>query len=162
MFKSHVCGELRANHIGEQVKLAGWVHRRRDHGGVTFVDLRDRFGIVQVVADPTISPEAHAALEDVRGEWVIQVVGEVRHRPEGAENPNLPTGEIEIKVEKVVILNPAKTPPFAINKDEQADENTRLNYRYLDLRREKMSSNLILRHRVVKFIRDYLKGAVIY
>ncbi len=159
MYKSHTCGELRAEHIGMQIKLAGWVHRRRDHGGVAFVDLRDRFGLVQVVADPTISPEAHSALEDVRVEWVIQIVGEVRRRPQGAANPNLPTGEIEIKVEQVVILNPAKTPPFTINKDEQPDENTRLKYRYLDLRREKMSSNLILRHRVVKFIRDYLNAS---
>jgi aspartyl-tRNA synthetase len=156
MYKTHTCGELRRTDVGQPVKLAGWVHRRRDHGGVTFVDLRDRFGLVQVVADSTTAPEPHRLLEDVRNEWVIQIDGQVRNRPQGAENPNLPTGEIEVEVKKVLILNPAKTPPFAINKEEEVDENTRLKYRYLDLRRERMCQNLILRHRVVKFIRDYL------
>ena len=158
MYKTHTCGELRRSHVGQTVKLAGWVHRYRDHGGLTFVDLRDRFGLVQVVADPNSSPEAHKALSDARYEWVIQVEGLVRPRPAGAENPNLATGEIEVEVKKTRILNPAKTPPFAINKEEDVDENTRLRYRYLDLRRERMSKNLILRHRVVKFIRDYLTG----
>jgi len=156
MFKTHTCGELRLNHLGETVKLAGWVHRRRDHGGVTFIDLRDRFGLIQVVSDPEISQEAHHNLAEARMEWVIQVEGVVRARPKGAENPNLPTGDIEVVAQTVNILNPAKTPPFLINKDEEADENTRLKYRYLDLRREKMQRNLELRHRVVKFIRNYL------
>ena len=156
MYKTHTCGELRASDIGKQVTLAGWVHRRRDHGGVTFIDLRDRFGLTQIVADSTTSPEAHLAMEAVRPEWVIQVVGKVRRRPEGAENPNLPTGEIEVEVQTVSVLNPAKTPPFLINKEEEVDENTRLRYRYLDLRRERMKHNLELRHKVVKFIRDYL------
>jgi len=156
MYKTHTCGELRSSEVGQQVKLAGWVHRRRDHGGVTFIDLRDRFGICQVVADPVRSPSAYEKIENVRNEWVIQVIGLVRMRPAGAENPNLPTGDIEVEVQDVIILNPAKTPPFSINKDEEIDENSRLRYRYLDLRRERMSHNLILRHRVVKFIRDYL------
>jgi len=156
MYKTHTCGELRRSHIGQTVTLAGWVHRYRDHGGLTFVDLRDRFGLVQVTADPNSSPEAHQLLSDARYEWVIQVEGLVRARPSGAENLNLATGEIEVEVKKTRILNPAKTPPFAINKEEDVDENTRLRYRYLDLRRERMSKNLILRHRVVKFIRDYL------
>jgi len=158
MYKTHTCGELRRSHVGQTVKLAGWVHRYRDHGGLTFVDLRDRFGLVQVVADPNTSPEAHKLLSDARYEWVIQVEGLVRPRPAGAENPNLATGDIEVEVKQTRILNPAKTPPFAINKEEEVDENTRLRYRYLDLRRERMSKNLILRHRVVKFIRDYLTG----
>jgi aspartyl-tRNA synthetase len=158
MYKTHTCGELRRSHIGQTVKLAGWVHRYRDHGGLTFVDLRDRFGLVQVVADPNSSPEAHKLLSEARYEWVIQVEGLVRARPAGAENPNLETGEIEVEVKRTRILNPAKTPPFSINKEEEVDENARLRYRYLDLRRERMSKNLILRHRVVKFIRDYLTG----
>lgn len=156
MYKTHTCGELRKQHVGQEVTLAGWVNRRRDHGGVTFLDIRDRFGLVQVVADSTSSPQAHQAMEAVRNEWVIQVQGKVRPRPAGSENPNLMTGEIEVEVNHVVILNPAKTPPFAINKDEEVDENTRLRYRYLDLRRERMRRNLDLRHRVIKFIRDYL------
>ena len=156
MYKTHTCGELRISHVGQAVTLAGWVHRRRDHGGITFFDLRDRFGLVQVVADSSSSPEAHQNGQAARMEWVIQVSGVVRKRPEGAENPNLPTGEIEVEVHKLRVLNPAKTPPFLINKDEEPDENTRLRYRYLDLRRERMKHNLTLRHRMVKFIRDYL------
>jgi aspartyl-tRNA synthetase len=156
MYKTHTCGELRAEMVGQPVTLAGWVHRRRDHGGVTFIDLRDRFGLVQVVSDPVDWSEAHTALEVVRGEWVIQVEGTVRRRPAGAENPNLPTGEIEVVAQHLKVLNPAKTPPFLINKEDEVDENTRLRYRYLDLRRERMRRNLELRHNVVRFIRSYL------
>jgi len=156
MYKTHTCGELRHSDIEKNVQLAGWVHRRRDHGGVTFIDLRDRFGLTQVVADPTISKSSHEILETARSEWVLQVNGVVRARPKGSENPNLATGEIEIEVQEVKVLNPAKTPPFSINKDEEVDENTRLKYRYLDLRRERMSKNIILSHKVVKYIRDYL------
>lgn len=156
MYKSHTCGELRASHAGQSVKLAGWVHRRRDHGGVIFLDLRDRFGLVQVVTNPDISPQTLDILQDVRPEWVIQVEGFVRNRPEGAENPNLATGAVEVEVHQARVLNQAKTPPFLINKDEEVDENMRLRYRYLDLRRDKMRRNLELRHRVIKFIRDYL------
>ncbi len=156
MYKTHTCGELGISHTGEKVTVAGWVHRRRDHGGVTFIDLRDRFGIVQVVTNPETSPEAHAAMVDVRVEWVIQVEGAVRKRPEGMENLHMPTGEIEIEVQKMRVLNQAKTPPFMINKEEEVDEATRLHYRYLDLRRDRMRDNLVMRHRVVKFVRDYL------
>ncbi|MFU8772878.1 MAG: aspartate--tRNA ligase [Anaerolineales bacterium] len=156
MYKTHACGELRADHIGQMVTLAGWVNRRRDHGGVTFIDLRDRSGIVQVVANPLDSPEAHRELVDARMEWVLKLRGEVHRRPEGMENPKLPTGEIEIEVKEVVVLNSAKTPPFLINKEEEVEEQTRLRFRYLDLRRQRLLTNLVLRHRVVKFIRDYL------
>lgn len=156
MLKSHTCGELRASHAGQTVQLAGWVHRRRDHGGVTFIDLRDRFGLVQIVSNPEVSPEAHRTLEPVRSEWVIQVEGTVRTRPEGMHNPEIDTGEIEVEIHKVVILNPSKTPPIYINKNGDTDEQTRLRYRYLDLRRDRMRQNLILRHRTVKFIRDFL------
>ena len=156
MYKTHNCGELRRSDVGKEVELAGWVHRRCDHGGVAFIDLRDRFGLTQVVADPTISPQAHEALDAARSEWVLKIEGIVRPRPEGSANPNLATGDIEVEVNKVTVLNQAKTPPFAINKEEDVDENTRLRYRYMDLRRERMSRNLVLRHKVVKFIRDYL------
>ncbi len=156
MYKTHTCGELRAEHVGKKVTLAGWVHRRRDHGGLTFIDLRDRFGLVQIVADPTKAPEAHKAFEPVRNEWVLQVTGEVRKRPAGMENADLATGQIEVAVSELKVLNEAKSPPFAINKEEEVDENARLKYRYLDLRRERMQANLILRHKIIKFIRDYL------
>ena len=156
MHKTHTCGELRASHDGIEVTMAGWVNRRRDHGELIFIDLRDRFGLVQLVADPEISPEAHAALKPVRNEWVVKVVGVVRKRPVDMVNPDLSTGEIEVEVREVTILNPAKTPPFLINKEEEVDENVRLKYRYMDLRRPRMAANLKLRHKVVKFIRDYL------
>jgi aspartyl-tRNA synthetase len=154
MYKTHTCGELRASHIGQTVTLAGWVHRQRDHGGVTFIDLRDRYGIVQIVGDPALP--GLEAIQDARQEWVLQISGEVRRRPTGAENLNLATGEIEVEVKQCEVLNPSKPLPFLINKDEDTDENVRLKYRYLDLRRERMQKNLILRHKVIKFIRDYL------
>ncbi len=156
MYKTHTCGELTLEHCGQRVTLAGWVHRRRDHGGVTFVDLRDRFGLVQIVADSAAHPEAHQAMEPVRVEWVVQIEGEVRARPEGMINPDISTGKIEVDVHAVRVLNPAKTPPIYINKETEIDEQVRLRYRYLDLRRERMRRNLELRHRVIKFIRDYL------
>jgi aspartyl-tRNA synthetase len=156
MLRTKSCGDVRGEHIGEHLVLAGWVHRRRDHGGVTFLDLRDRSGLVQVVANPENSPEAHAQAVDVRSEWVVQVEGTVRKRPEGMENPDLPTGEIEVEAETIRILNPARTPPFPINEETEVEELVRLKYRYLDLRRERMRKNLELRHRVVKYIRDYL------
>ena len=154
MYKTHTCGELLATHAGQTVTLAGWVHRQRDHGGVTFIDLRDRYGLVQVVADP--GNEATKLIQDARSEWVLQVTGTVRERPAGAQNPNLATGEIEIVATKVEVLNPAKPIPFVINKDEDTDESIRLKYRYLDLRRERMQNNMILRHKVIRFIREYL------
>jgi len=156
MHKTHTCGEINISHTAQQVTLAGWVHRRRDHGGVTFIDLRDRFGLVQIVTNSEQHPDAHKALEPVRNEWVIQVTGIVRARPAGMINAELPNGDIEFHVQQVQILNPAKTPPIYINKDSDVDEQIRLRYRYLDLRRERMRSNLMLRHRVVKFIRDFL------
>lgn len=156
MYKTHTCGELRSSHRDAKVTLAGWVNRRRVFGGINFVDLRDRFGMVQVVSDPVKYPDAHQTLESVRPEWVIQVEGVVRLRPEGLANPSMPTGEVEVLAEKVKILNQAKTTPIMISKEEDENEEIRLRYRYLDLRRERMRKNLILRHKVVKFIRDYL------
>jgi len=154
MHKTHTCGEIRPTHIGQTVTLAGWVHRQRDHGGVTFIDLRDRYGLVQIVANPD-NPDVKL-IQDARAEWVLQVTGQVRRRPAGAENPNLPTGEVEVDVKKCVVLNPSRPLPFMVNKDEDTDENVRLKYRYIDLRRERMQRNLVLRHRVIKFMRDYL------
>ncbi len=158
MYKTHTCGEIRKSHAGETVMLAGWVNRRRDHGDLIFIDLRDRWGLVQLVADPEASPEAHAALGQVRNEWVIQVEGTVNERPADMVNPNLDTGEIEVEVHMVKVLNKSETPPFLINKEDEVDENVRLKYRYLDLRTPRMQKNITLRHRVVKFIRDYLDG----
>ncbi|MBT3337797.1 MAG: aspartate--tRNA ligase [Anaerolineae bacterium] len=155
MYKTHTCGELRASQIGETVTLAGWVHNFRNHGGVTFIDLRDRFGLTQIVGNPEVSQELFP-LKEARSEWVLQVTGEVRPRIEGAINPNLDTGEIEVAVKSVKILNKAKMLPILINKDEEVDEHLRLKYRYLDLRRNSMRRNLELRHSTVKFIRDYL------
>jgi aspartyl-tRNA synthetase len=156
MYKTNDCGTVRLTDKGSTVTLAGWVNRRRDHGGVTFVDLRDRSGFVQVVFNPDISPQAHQEAVPLRIEWVIQVTGLVRQRPAGMENPNLPTGQVEVEVQEMKVLNPAKTPPFPINKEEEVDEQTRLRYRYMDLRHERMTQNLVLRHKVIKFIRDYL------
>lgn len=156
MLRTQHCGEIRAGHIGERVQIAGWVHRRRDHGGVTFLDLRDRSGVVQVVANPEQSHEAHEGALQVRAEWVLQIEGTVRRRPSGMENPELPTGEIEIEADAIRILNPANTPPFPINEETEVDELVRLKYRYLDLRRPRMRKNIELRYRVIKYIRDYL------
>jgi len=156
MLKTHGCGELRTTHAGQEVSLAGWVNRRRDHGGLVFLDLRDRSGIVQVVTNPDTAPEAHAVAQRARSEYVLQIQGIVRPRPEGLINPDIPTGEIEVVAHEVKILNPAKTPPFYIYDDSPVDEALRLKYRYLDLRRQRMQRNLILRHRAVKAIRDFL------
>ena len=156
MYKTHTCGELRAEHVDQEVSLAGWVDRLRDLGGVNFIDLRDRFGVVQIVSNPETSPEVHQALSPVRPEWVIQAIGIVRMRPEGMENPDLPTGQIEVELTRIEVLNPAKTPPFLINQEEEVEEQTRLKYRYLDLRRPRMRDNIILRHKIVAFIRKYL------
>lgn len=155
-FKTHTCGQLRSDHAGQSVTLAGWVHRRRDHGGLVFIDLRDRWGITQVVFNPDVSTEAHTVAHDLRAEYVVKVTGDVRKRPSGLENPELATGEIEVEATEAEVLNPAKTPPFYINEDIPVEEKLRLRYRYLDLRRQRMQHNLILRHQVVKFIRDFL------
>ena len=156
MLKSVGCGELRAADTGKDVTLAGWVHRRRDHGGLIFIDLRDRSGIVQVVLNPRESPEAHETGTQFRNEWVVQVKGEVGTRPAGTENPELPTGEIEVNARAVQVLNSSLTPPFYVNEDTEVEEGLRLKHRYLDLRRQRLQRNIALRHRVVKHIRDYL------
>ena len=157
MYRTHRCGELRAAHANQKVTIAGWVHRRRDHGGVIFLDLRDRYGLVQVTVNPGASKETLEHVANVRMEWVLQVTGAVQRRPVGMENPRMQTGEIEVIAESVEVLNPAKTLPFLVSgENDLPDENTRLKYRYLDLRRERMSRNLILRHKVVKFMRDFL------
>jgi aspartyl-tRNA synthetase len=162
LLKDHSCGELKKEHIGERVTLAGWVHRRRDHGGLIFIDLRDREGIVQVVFNPEIAKEAHELANTLRSEYVIRVVGEVGCRPSGTENRNLPTGEIEVISTQLQLLNTSMTPPFYINENVEVDENLFLKYRYLHLRRPNMRDNLLLRHKVVKFMRDFLdaKGFV--
>jgi aspartyl-tRNA synthetase len=156
MYRSHTCGELRAEHIGQEVLLAGWVHRRRDHGPLIFIDLRDRYGITQVVFDSADSPVAHVVASDARVEYVLQVRGRVVQRPEEAYNPDIATGMIEVHATEATVLNPAKTPPLYINKEGGEEETLRLKYRYLDLRRERMQRNIMLRHRIVKFIRDFL------
>lgn len=154
MYRTNSCGSLRLSHVGQTVTLSGWVHRQRDFGGVTFIDLRDRSGLIQVVGNPTL-PDV-APIQAARQEWVLQVTGVVRKRPAGAENPSLTTGDIEVEVTRCVVLNPSKMLPFLVNKEEEISEEVRLKYRYLDLRREKMQKNLVLRHKIVKFIRDYL------
>ena len=156
MLKSHSCGELRKKHVGAEVTLAGWVDRRRDHGGLIFIDLRDREGTIQVVFNPEISKPCHEIASQMRSEYVVRTSGEVALRPPGTENPKLPTGAIEVIVRNTDILNPSKTPPFYINEDIEVEESLRLKYRYLDLRRARMKENLLLRHRVVKFMRDFL------
>ena len=157
MMKTHTCGELRLKDAGTPVTLAGWVNRRRDQGGLIFIDLRDRWGITQVVVDLEAAPAAHAVADSARNEYVLHVSGNVRVRPEGTANPDLSTGDIDIVADEIVILNRSKTPPFYINKDEGAlDEALRMRHRYLDLRRENMQQNMILRHKTVKFIRDFL------
>ena len=156
MLRTKECGELREESIGSQPTLTGWVSRRRDHGGVIFVDLRDRSGIVQVVFDPETSPQAYEIADQFRSEWVVQVKGTVRVRPPGSENPAMETGMIEVAADEATVLNPSLTPPFYISDDVEVDESLRLRYRYLDLRRPAMLRNLVLRHKVVKYIRDFL------
>ena len=143
---------------GKDVTLAGWVHRRRDHGGLIFIDLRDRSGIVQVVLNPKESPEAHETGTQFRNEWVVQVEGRVGARPTGTENPDLATGEIEVGARVVKVLNPSRTPPFYVNEEVEVEEGLRLKHRYVDLRRQRLQRNIALRHRVVKYIRDFLDG----
>ena len=154
-YRTHSAGELRKSDAGERVRLAGWVHRRRDHGGLIFIDLRDRWGITQVTFHPE-QDGIFTSAERLRPEWSISVEGEVVLRPEGNENPDLPTGAIEIEATRLEILNPSETPPFEIERDRPVDETLRLKYRYLDLRRERMRDKILLRHRVVKYMRDYL------
>ena len=155
LYRTHTAGELRAKNVGERVRLAGWVNRRRDHGGLIFIDIRDRWGVTQVAFHPE-AKEAFAAAEELRPEWSISIEGEVVERPEGNENPDLPTGEIEVSATSLEVLNESETPPFEIDRERPVDELLRLKYRYLDLRRTRMQENIIFRNRVVKHMRDYL------
>jgi len=156
LLRTKDCGDLREDSVGSQTTLAGWVSRRRDHGGVIFVDLRDRSGIVQVVFNPETSPQAYEIADQLRSEWVVQIKGTVRIRPPGSENPAMATGMVEVAADEASILNSSLTPPFYISDEVEVDESLRLRYRYLDLRRPAMLRNLTLRHRVVKYIRDFL------
>jgi aspartyl-tRNA synthetase len=154
-YRTHTCGQLRASDAGTHARLAGWVHRRRDHGQLIFLDLRDRHGITQVVIDKADAHEAHEIASRVRGEFVVTVAGEVAARLPGTENPRMPTGEIELRASEVQILSEAKTPPFYINEpDKPVDEGLRLKYRYLDIRRQPMADRLLLRSRMVQAIRE--------
>jgi aspartyl-tRNA synthetase len=154
--RSHHCGDLTKNDAGKEVTLCGWVSRRRDHGGIIFIDLRDRYGIVQIVMDPEHNQKDFHIAETVRNEFVLQITGKVRLRSEDTVNPHIPTGEVEVVASDFVVLNAAKTPPFYIQDGVDADENVRLRYRYLDLRRPEMQKNLMLRHKVAKLMRDYM------
>ena len=156
MKRSHYCGELRLADAGQAAKLTGWVMRRRDHGGVIFVDLRDKSGITQVVFDPMISQVAHELANQIRNEFVLCVSGKIRGRGEGATNPNLPTGEIEIAADQLEILNTAQTPPFLVEDDISVAEEVRLKHRYLDLRRPKMQKALLTRHKAMLACRNYM------
>jgi aspartyl-tRNA synthetase len=157
-FRSHTCGELRPEDIGQRVTLAGWVHRRRDHGHLAFFDLRDRYGITQVVTSADEAPEAHQAAEAARSEWVVQVEGVVRARPEGTTNDELATGAIEVGVDRFSVLNPSKVPPFYINEAQPGlDETLRFEYRYLDLRRPPLQQRILLRARLSGAIRRALE-----
>ncbi len=156
MLKTHSCGELGADHIGHTVTLAGWVNRRRDMGGILFIDLRDREGKTQIVIDASRSQEAFDIASQVRPEYVLQVRGVVSRRPAGQENPNMSTGDIEVLTDEMLILNPAKTPPIPIERDEVVDEGLRLRYRFLDLRRPRLQRNMQIRDKAVKYIRDFL------
>ena len=155
--RSHKCGELNSTHLGEQVELCGWVHRRRDHGGVIFIDLRDRAGLVQVVFDPD-SPETFAMAETVRSEYVLQIQGAVRNRPEGTINADMATGEIEILVSHIEVLNTSETPPFPLEESSgiEVNEDTRLRYRYIDLRRTEMQEKMRFRRDVTRCLRNFL------
>ena len=153
--RSHYCGQLNVSHIDQEVELCGWVHRRRDHGGVIFIDLRDREGVVQVVCDPD-RPDVFAAAEQVRNEYVLRVKGRVRHRPEGTTNPDMATGEVEVLGLALDVLNKADTPPFQLDEYEKASEEVRLRYRYIDLRRPQMLERIRLRHRVTSAMRRYM------
>ena len=153
--RTHYCGELNAKHIGDTITVCGWVHRRRDHGGVIFLDLRDRQGLLQVVVDPD-TEEAFATADRARSEWVMQITGLVRARPEGTVNAEMPTGEIEVLGREVKVLNTADTPPFQLDEHAKVGEEVRLKHRYMDLRRPEMLENLMLRSRVTTFVRNFL------
>ncbi len=155
--RSHYCGQINASHIDQELELCGWVHRRRDHGGVIFIDLRDREGLLQVVFDPDRA-DSFAIAEQVRNEFVLRVKGRVRHRPEGTTNPDMATGEVEVLGLELEVLNKADTPPFQLDEHEKASEEVRLRYRYIDLRRPEMLERIRLRARVTGALRRYMEG----
>ena len=156
MYRTNTCGELTAKGEGKTVTLSGWVHRRRDHGGLIFIDLRDRYGLTQVVFDPEFNKESWKIAEDVRTEYVLKVTGEVRKRIDGQSNKNMSTGEIEVYINEIEVLNKSKTPPFEIDIEKGVNEELRLKYRYLDLRIKRMQANMMLRHKLIKEIRDFM------
>src|SRR6059058_259417 len=155
-YRTHTCGELRDAEVGEAVRLSGWCHRIRDHGGVLFIDLRDHYGITQCVADP--DSLAFALAETLRSEWVVRVDGKVRKRPPGTENAEMPTGQVEVYVTEIEVLGPAAELPLPVAIDQQYPEETRLKYRFLDLRREKLHANIMLRGRVIDSLRARMKA----
>ena len=157
-YRSHTCGELKATDKGKEVSLKGWVHKRRDLGNLTFIDLRDRYGITQIVFDPNINKELHENAKALRGEFVIGVVGEVNERPKEMQNSNMATGEIEVRAKSLEILNKSQVPPFPIEDEINANEATRLKYRYLDLRRPCIQKSMVARHRITSSIREYMNG----
>ena len=157
-YRTHWAGAVRPDAVGEEVRVAGWVHRRRDHGGLVFIDLRDRTGLLQLVFRPEEAADAHAVAERLRGEHVISAHGRLARREEGTVNPGLPTGEVELIVDSVELLAEAETPPFEIDEDEPVGEELRLRYRYLDLRRERMRDAILLRHEVIRTMREHLGG----
>ncbi len=154
--RTHNCNQLGTDNLDQEVTLMGWVLRRRDHGGVIFIDLRDRWGITQVVFNPEINPEVHAKAHRLRSEWVLAVKGKVERRPGDMANPKLKTGAIEVLVSELAILNTSETPPFPLDEDTEVSDNIRLQYRYMDLRRPEMADKLIMRHRAVQAVRNYL------
>ena len=156
MYKDTDCGVPRPSDVGREITVAGWVHRRRDHGNLVFIDLRDRTGVLQVVFNPEVSPESHTLAEQMRSEWVVQVRGKVSKRIEGAENPALATGEVELIADAATVLNRSLTPPFEVDDETQADELTRMTHRFVDIRRPSMQERLRLRHRVTRSIWNYL------
>src|ERR1051326_8106546 len=156
MKRTMMCGEVRTEHIGKRVVLQGWVHTVRDHGGLIFIDLRDRAGIVQCVVNPATQPSAFEVASTLHDEYVVEIHGMVERRPTGSENPRLASGEIEVHADQVVVLNPCLPLPFPVAEEAQVDERVRLQYRYIDLRRPRMARNLVLRHKVIKHIRDFL------
>lgn len=153
--RSHYCGQLNASHIDQEIEVCGWVHRRRDHGGVIFIDLRDREGRLQVVFDPDL-PDVFSIAESVRSEYVLRIKGRVRHRPEGTVNPNMPTGEVEVLGLGIEVLNASETPPFVLDEHDKTHEDVRLKYRYMDLRRPEMLDNIRLRAKITSKLRGYL------
>ena len=155
MLRTHTCGELTAKDAGKPATLCGWVHTRRDHGGLIFLDLRDRYGLTQIVIHPEKNKDVFTAAEAVRPEWVLKVTGQVVKRAAGTENPKMPTGQIELEAAELTVLNKAKTPPFEIDDTKETNEELRLQYRYLDMRRSRLRKNIELRSKIFQIIRRY-------